>query len=209
MAAAVHGADPTGWAAHGKARAVFPVFPRILPLRFVALAPWALAGVVLWGKGNARHWPLPFALASAICVLVIFAHNSRSRIALVPVLVPYAALACLRTWDWLRGRRWGPAAAVLAAAAALTVWIGRGLPEGQPLVRAADHAVELETFHLPRAGAAAAAGDGERGLVPIYAGIHVRCAELLESAGRGAEAATHRDLARRLQAPGAVNRPAR
>jgi len=202
---------------------------RALPVRFLGIAPLALIGIVLAGRRNLRAWPLPLAVVSVVAALTIFAHNSRSRIALVPVLIPYCAHALVTVVRWLRQHDFARAAAVVAATAVLTILMGRPLPEGTARIRAVDYAVPLETFYVPRVQAAAAAGDWtraadtlreairrgpafardparipdvrtaeERALARAYAEVHRDCADYLERTGHGAEAATHRDLARRM-----------
>ncbi|NNE44920.1 MAG: hypothetical protein HKN12_11995, partial [Gemmatimonadetes bacterium] len=203
---------------------------QVLPLRFIVLAPLALVGMGLGWRASVRRWPLSLAVLTAVAVLTVFANNSRTRLPLVVALIPFAAYAITRMAGWVRTRQWWRAAAAVAVAAGLSLAMSGELPGSGERVRASDHALALQAYYLPEAAAAEAAGEPERAaelfreavrqgpawvrdpaglsaptsqeraLAGLYVGIQSRCAVLLEGAGRSAEAATHRDLARRLQA---------
>jgi 4-amino-4-deoxy-L-arabinose transferase-like glycosyltransferase len=202
---------------------------RLLPLRFVLLAPLGLIGLAVARRDVLRRWPLFLAPVTAVAVLTVFANNARTRVPLVVGLIPFAALALLRLGEWAAHGPRRKAAAGAAAVLLLALGMSRGFPSEAKRIRDSDHVLALEAYYLPEAAAAEAAGDParaagllreaarqgpewvrspsllksltpqERVLAAIYRDVHLRCAAGLEEAGAPAEASTHRDLARRLE----------
>jgi 4-amino-4-deoxy-L-arabinose transferase-like glycosyltransferase len=204
---------------------------RVLPVRFVFVAPFALVGMVIAARRLlAPAWPLGLAVVGSVATLVVFEHTSRLRIGLVPLLLPFAGFALVRTAQWIRKRRWLPAAGALVGAAVVAGFIARPLPDGKERIAPADAAVPLQTFYEPRSLAAAAREDwseaarllqqgtrdapnwlrvpaagrkltgDERSLAALWVNAHERCAEYLIRAGRVADALPHRRLAQSIAA---------
>ncbi|MGQ0719938.1 MAG: ArnT family glycosyltransferase [Candidatus Eiseniibacteriota bacterium] len=202
---------------------------RALPVRFVFAAPLALLGLVMAGRRLiAPAWPLTLAVVGSLATLVAFEHNSRLRIGLVPLLLPFAGFALVRTAHWIREGRWLSSGAALAGTALVALFVARPLPAGQERIGPVDCAVPLQTFYEPRSQDAAARGEWgeaarllqegmrvapswlrapaagrtltgeERQLAALWVNVHERCAEYLRRAGRDGDA--HRRLAGDLAA---------
>lgn len=134
---------------------------RWMPVRFAVVAPPALVGLVVCARRLRSCWPLYLLVASTLAPLVLFGNLSRYRVVMLAPLVAFAAAAIVAVVGWIGRRRWMPAAAAIAATAALALFMLRPLGEGVHVIRPHDHYAPLEYFFIPRAEAAASAGDFE------------------------------------------------
>ena len=121
------------------------------PLRFAAVAPLALVGLVLSWRRWRLTWPLLLMLASGLATLVVFGPMSRYRLAVVPVLLVFAAAAVVRVIAWAATRRWLAAGTAAACTGALTLWMARPLPPGLPLIRYIDYFMVYGYYYRPEA----------------------------------------------------------
>jgi 4-amino-4-deoxy-L-arabinose transferase-like glycosyltransferase len=137
-------------------RAAAPVLG--LPVTFLVVAPLALAGLVL-GRRRAGAWPLHLMVTGNVATMLAFYPLSRFRAPLLAGLLPFAALALVRVVDFAAAGRRLRAALVVLAVAALGAWIGRPLPPGRSLVRAADCQVPLVFVYGPAYRDAAERGE--------------------------------------------------
>lgn len=131
---------------------------RWLPIRFELVASLAALGVVLYGKRNRRQWPFVGTIVVTSLVLVLFAHNSRFRLPMVPALLPFAGYGLSKGIDGLRERRWKPVIGAAAAVAGLLAFMARPLPDGATRIRRTDYVVGINTYYYPRAEALSVAG---------------------------------------------------
>jgi Flp pilus assembly protein TadD len=105
------------------------------------VGPLAIVGLGLGIFAQSRPWLLwAFAVPQGL-IIVLTVVGSRYRLPVVPFLIAFAAYALVRIGTWVRRRRWGPAAASLAAVAAATTIVHRDLAEpggfGEELARVA------------------------------------------------------------------------
>jgi 4-amino-4-deoxy-L-arabinose transferase-like glycosyltransferase len=103
-----------------------------LPLTFFAVAPLGLVGLVLAFGDRRRIWPLLMLVAWIVGILVVFLVLGRLRAVLIAGMIPFAALALVQIAR--RTRRWPAITAVVV----LTLWTGRALPAGVPLISVTD-----------------------------------------------------------------------
>ncbi|MBZ0269105.1 glycosyltransferase family 39 protein, partial [bacterium] len=81
---------------------------RWLPVRFDFLAALAAVGVLAAGRRHFRAWPFAGMIIVTTVVLVLFAHNSRFRLPMLPPLLSFAGLALANGVAHARQRRWRP-----------------------------------------------------------------------------------------------------
>jgi hypothetical protein len=129
-----------------------------LPVTFLVVAPPALVGLVL-ARRRAGAWPLYLMVAGNVATMLVFYPLSRFRAPLLAGLVPFAAFALVAVVDLAASGRRARAALAALAAAALGLWIGRPLPAGRSLVRAADCQVPFVFVYEPEYREAAARGE--------------------------------------------------
>jgi len=160
----LHGREEADNASFYASRLEAPVL-RALPFTFYALGPLGLAGLVLAVPRARRIWPLLLLLLTQLAVPVLFFPRDRFRLPFAACLLPFAALAIVRCWDWARCRRWGALALALGLVGAVALWTGRSLPGGRAPVRPIHYVVPFETYwnpavlRLEREGDPAAAAD--------------------------------------------------
>ena len=156
---------------------------RWAPLRFAAVAPLALVGLALSWRRCHRTWPLLLMLASALAVLVVFGPMSRYRLAVVPVLLIFAAAAVVHVVECVATRRWLAVGTAVACAAALALWMARPLPPGVPMIRYIDHFAVYGYYYRPEAERYVSHGDYE-GASRVVAGGLAFEPEVVRSMGR-------------------------
>jgi hypothetical protein len=153
------------------------------PLRFAAVAPLALVGLALSWRRWQCTWPLLLMLASALTVLVVFGPMSRYRLAVVPVLLIFAAAAAVHVVECVATRRWLAVGTATACAAALALWMARPLPPGVPMIRYIDHFAVYGYYYRPEAERYLSHGDYE-GASRVVAGGLAFEPEVVRSMGR-------------------------
>jgi hypothetical protein len=142
-----------------------------LPVSFLVVASLALVGLVLAPRAGPA-WPLYLMVAGQIATMLVFYPISRFRAPLLAGLLPFAAFAVVRVVDLASAGRRTRAGLAVIVAAALAAWIGRPLPAGRSLLRAADCKVPFVFVHGPAYRDAADRGDWR-----AAAGIAMRALE--------------------------------
>ena len=98
-------------------------------------------------------------LLGNVAAMLLFYPLSRFRAPLLAGLIPFAALALVRTVDLAAAGRRMAAGLAVVAALALGLWIGRPLPAGRSLLRTADCQVPFVFVYWPQYRDAAGRGD--------------------------------------------------
>ena len=195
-----------------------------LPVGFWLVAPLGLIGLVLAWRRRPL-WPLLLLVGLSLIVPLAFVPLSRHRLGLLAALLPFAGLAGWQIGDWLRRRRFKPAAAAVLGSLALLVPMLRPLPEPLDRVRVADYVAVHEAYTAPCERRALAGGDRTAAarvlagflaqqpaglttagtpsrrrcqLAEIFGQVHARQAEHLERLDRGQRAERHRRQAAAL-----------
>jgi len=153
------------------------------PLRFAAVAPLALVGVALSWRRWPLTWPLLLMLAVALATLVVFGPMSRYRLAVVPVLLIFAAAAAVHVVECVATRRWLAAGMAVACVAALALWMARPLAPGVPLIRYIDYFAVYGYYYRPEAEHYLSHGDYE-GASRVVGGSLAYEPEVVRSMGR-------------------------
>ncbi len=163
---------------------------RLMPVGFAAIAPLGLIGLLL----SLRRRPI--AILPALCmialnvgVLALYMVRDRYRLPLVPALLPFAAFAPFEVARLAREGRLVPVGASVVAAAALTVWMARPLPEGKPRVQPAYDQASVVVHYQPRAKAALEAGRPKEAVEILEGAIH-RAPGFLRDLGKERSAQT-------------------
>jgi len=132
---------------------------RLLPVTFTLVGPLGLLGLVV-AVPEFRRCRVLYLLA-AVCAapMLAFYVLSRFRAPFALALLPFAALAIVRTFGWLRTGRLAVGLASTAAALCLAAWTSRPLPPGRPLIRTQDHSVTYEIYYERLADEAEERGD--------------------------------------------------
>ena len=169
-------------------RASAPVLA--LPVTFLVVAPLGLVGVAL--ARRCRVWPLLLMILGNVAAMLLFYPLSRFRAPLLAGLIPFAALALVRTVDLAAAGRRTAAGLAVVAALALGLWIGRPLPAWRSLLRTADCQVPFVFVYGPQYRDAAGRGDW-RGAAGVALRALEREPEALRRLRPGATAATADD----------------
>lgn len=90
---------------------------------FGVLCPLAAAGIVCTWHDRRRLWVYYALIISMACAVTLFYVMARYRFPLVPLLIPFAAVGCLKMWDYARSAKWRYCAipGVVAIAVAIVV----------------------------------------------------------------------------------------
>jgi 4-amino-4-deoxy-L-arabinose transferase-like glycosyltransferase len=133
---------------------------RWLPLTYGALAPLAVAGLLIsLRRPDARRSMLYVVLLANIPLILFSFVWCRYRLPIVAALLPLAGLAVARLIEWLLARRWAPGLAMAGALALLAIWINRPTEASVVLIRCADCTVPHKVYYNPRIEAAYAKND--------------------------------------------------
>ena len=122
-------------------------------------------------------------LASALAVLVVFGPMSRYRLALVPVLLIFAAAAAVHVVESVAARRWLAVGTAAACAAALALWMARPLPPAVPMIRYIDYFAVYGYYYRLQAERYVSDGNYE-GASRVLAGSFAYEPEVVRSMGR-------------------------
>jgi 4-amino-4-deoxy-L-arabinose transferase-like glycosyltransferase len=194
-----------------------------LPITWWACAPLALLGLTIGLRRWRQAWLLYSLVALSTTPLIVFYVLGRFRIALVAATLPFAALAIVDTWRFVRARRLLPGLCVCAGVFLAGAWTGRPLENGQTRIRTADWILAYSAFYQDKVYGALDAHDPRTAadwyleffqryepsipliletvdptLAPELADMHHECAEILRAAGRPADADAQLAEARRL-----------
>jgi hypothetical protein len=120
-----------------------------LPFTFALAGPLGLLGLALAAPRWRSAWPLALLVAANLLTMLVFYPLSRFRLPMLAVLLPFAALAIVKTVDLLLSGRIREGAAALLALLGLALWTGRPLPPTESLVRGLDCRVPVEYVYRP------------------------------------------------------------
>jgi hypothetical protein len=135
---------------------------RVLPITFLVLAPLSICGLILANRRFGRVWPAYMMVAMHVVSLLGFHVQSRYRIPLMALLIPFAGFAIVRVVEWLMSRHWLQSGPAVAAMIALAVWTARPLSAEIPLIRPADYIAPYYTYYDPLVQEAARQKDWSR-----------------------------------------------
>jgi hypothetical protein len=88
-------------------------------------------------------------VVTSLVTMLVFYPLSRFRLPMLAALLPFAALAIVKTVDLLLSGRIREGAAALLALLGLALWTGRPLPPTESLVRGLDCRVPVEYVYRP------------------------------------------------------------
>ncbi len=165
-------------------------------LPFGWLLPPALLGFFLLPRGNPARGPLFFFLSGQVLAVLLFFHQGRTRLLIVPVLAVLAAGTVRFLWRTLREGRWKPAAIIvilLAGVAAVTR--GGGRAEMRSETNLLLFAAQREIIK-GNEGSARALAEKALGLHPGLGGAELVLGAAAEAAGDRAAAERHYRAAR-------------
>jgi 4-amino-4-deoxy-L-arabinose transferase-like glycosyltransferase len=134
-----------------------------LPVTFYILAPLSIVGLLIAVGRRIPCGPLFLGVFVNIATLLVAVPLSRYRVALMALLIPFAALTVVQITTWLRTRKRLPALVALSALILVSWWTMRPLPLYLPLIRPVDYLVALETYYIPLEQAALREQDWQRG----------------------------------------------
>jgi hypothetical protein len=132
---------------------------RWMPFTFFLLAPISIVGMFLAARQARGCAFLYLQVFVNLAVLSLFFPVGRFRLPMAAALIPFAGLAVWRVSVYLASRRFGLAAAVLAAMVALGFWTGRPVPAGKHAIRLADFTVPYDIYYKARIERAVADDD--------------------------------------------------
>lgn len=133
-----------------------------LPVTFFWLAPLSMLGLCL-GLRRWRPAGMLYGLVLAsILPLLAFYVLSRFRVPLTTALIPFAALAVVRTVDWLLAGRYGNAGAAAAGILLLSLWTMRPMAGDLVPLQPVAYMLAWKDFYKPEEEKARWAGDYAR-----------------------------------------------
>ena len=136
----------------------------VIGLRFAAIAPFAVFGMLLCGRSAGRAAPLMIAAGSVLAVALLFFPSSRVRFPVVVVLIPFAACGIAGAVSLARHRRYGRLGALAAGSIAAAVLVAAPWQPAAGDLRETDYGVGNEIAFL-RLRAAAGDADAQVRLV--------------------------------------------
>jgi hypothetical protein len=119
----------------------------------------ALFGLHAAWKRETRPWLLFATILTAAAPMLIFYVLARFRAPLTAALIPFAALGAVTLADWIRERRWKPAAIAGGLVLVTAIILFRPLPGHMRPIRSADYRVAFRTFGAPKERAAVESSD--------------------------------------------------
>jgi Tfp pilus assembly protein PilF len=165
-------------------------------LPFGWLLPPALLGFFLLPRGNPARGPLFFFLSGQVLAVLLFFHQGRTRLLIVPVLAVLAAGTVRFLWRTLREGRWKRAAAMVILLAVLAaVTRGGGKAEMRSETNLLLFAAQREIIK-GNEGPARALAEKALDLHPGLGGAELVLGAAAEAAGDRAAAERHYRAAR-------------
>jgi hypothetical protein len=113
-------------------------------LRFAAVAPVAVFGMLLCGRRPGRAAPLMIAAASVLAVALLFFPSSRVRFPVAVALIPFAAYGIAGAVSLARQRRYARFGALAAGGMAAAVLVAAPWQPAEGDLRETDYAVGNE-----------------------------------------------------------------
>ncbi|MFQ5415137.1 MAG: glycosyltransferase family 39 protein [Phycisphaerae bacterium] len=92
---------------------------------FGVLCPLAVLGVVVTWSWRGRLWVFYALIVSMACAVAVFYVLARYRFPLVPLLIPFAAVGCVRCWGLVRAGAWRRLVWPFVAACVVAVVVNR------------------------------------------------------------------------------------
>lgn len=134
-----------------------------LPVTFLILAPLSIVGLALAIGHRIPCGPLYLAVFVNLGTLLFSGVTSRYRVALMALLIPFAALTVVQITKWLGNGKRLFAIVAIAAVILLSWWTMRPLTQERHLIRPVDYLVAYDTYYIPLVQEALKKKDWRRG----------------------------------------------
>jgi hypothetical protein len=143
----------------------FQLHSRVLrwaPVTNYLLAPFMLIGLLMGLRDLRRSAPLYILIASGMLLMLVVPAVARYRVQYLAAMIPLAAAAMARTFEWIELRRYALLASLTAALIVVFLWTSRPLPASRPAIRATDYIAPYFYYWAPLHNSAADMGDARR-----------------------------------------------